>query len=65
MSRYVKSLVISFVSIYFILFLNAVHADSNDIVIVGGAGANCIEDPGCINRLHPDIPMAARADAGA
>jgi formamidase len=41
----------------------AVAADNN-IVVVGGEGADCIEDPGCVNRLHPDIPMAARARPG-
>lgn len=34
------------------------------VVTVGGEGRNCIEDPQCINRLHPDIPMAARAEPG-
>ncbi|HAJ76404.1 MAG TPA: acetamidase/formamidase family protein [Gammaproteobacteria bacterium] len=34
---------------------------AEDIVVVGGEGEDCIEDPGCVNRLHPDIPMAARA----
>ena len=33
-------------------------------VVVGGTGANCREDPGCFNRLHPDIPIAARAQPG-
>lgn len=33
-------------------------------VIVGGTGTNCLEDPGCFNRLHPDVPMAARARPG-
>ena len=33
-------------------------------VIVGGSGASCAEDPGCINRLHPEIPMAASANSG-
>ncbi|MDP6652267.1 MAG: acetamidase/formamidase family protein [Gammaproteobacteria bacterium] len=37
---------------------------AEDIVVVGGEGADCIEDPGCVNRLHPDIPMAARARPG-
>ena len=36
----------------------------NEIVIVGGTGRHCGEDPGCINRLHPQIPMAARAVPG-
>ena len=30
----------------------------------GGTGADCIEDPGCVNRLHPDIPMAVSAEPG-
>ena len=36
----------------------------DEIIIVGGTGENCIEDPGCINRLHPDIPMTHRANPG-
>ena len=36
----------------------------SDPVTVGTAGLTCNEDPGCINRLHPDIPMAARALPG-
>ena len=41
-----------------------VFSAGNEIVIVGGTGENCIEDPGCINRLHPDIPMIHRANPG-
>ncbi len=33
-------------------------------VVIGGSGATCADDPACINRLHPDIPMAASADPG-
>ena len=33
-------------------------------VTVGGGGEMCSEDPACINRMHPDIPMAARARPG-
>jgi formamidase len=40
----------------------AVAAD--EILVVGGEGRNCNEDPQCINRLHPEIPMAARAKPG-
>ena len=36
----------------------------SEIVVVGGTGRHCGEDPGCINRLHPQIPMAARAVPG-
>jgi len=32
-------------------------------VTVGGGG-RCAEDPACINRLHGEIPMMARADPG-
>ncbi len=39
-------------------------ASAADLVVVGGSGDSCLEDPGCINRLHPDIPMAARAAPG-
>ncbi len=39
-------------------------AAPSEIVVVGGEGADCLEDPGCINRLHPLIPMAARAAPG-
>jgi len=40
------------------------QAPASGIVVVGGEGRNCGEDPGCINRLHPAIPMAARAAPG-
>lgn len=33
-------------------------------VTVGSSGKTCNEDPGCFNRLHSDIPMAARAKPG-
>ncbi len=33
-------------------------------VTVGGNSEMCSEDSACINRLHPDIPMAARAKPG-
>ncbi len=33
-------------------------------IVLGGTGGSCAEDPACINRLHPDIPMVARADPG-
>jgi len=42
------------------LAMSAALAD----VTVGGSGASCAEDPACHNRLHPDIPMAARAEPG-
>ena len=33
-------------------------------VVVGDPVVSCAEDPACINRLHPDIPMVAAADPG-
>ncbi len=33
-------------------------------VTVGDRSVSCAEDPACINRLHPDIPMVAKADPG-
>jgi formamidase len=41
------------------------HGESGSaVLVVGGEGRNCNEDPHCINRLHPEIPMAARAVPG-
>ncbi len=33
-------------------------------IVLERSGSDCFEDPNCINRLHPDIPMAARAESG-
>jgi len=38
---------------------------SQQIVELGDNSANCLEDPHCINRLHPAIPMTVRAEPGA
>ncbi|MEM1111389.1 MAG: acetamidase/formamidase family protein [Pseudomonadota bacterium] len=35
-----------------------------EMVVVGGKGQNCREDPGCFNRMHPSIPAAAFAVPG-
>jgi len=35
-----------------------------DDLVVGDASVPCAEDPACMNRLHPDIPMVASADPG-
>ena len=52
--------------IYFSLFLlfygHAMPASAD--ISVGRSGVSCSEDDGCINRLHPDIPMVARARPG-
>ncbi len=47
------------------LFLSVVAAAAQEeILVLGGTGRHCGEDPHCINRLHPAIPMAARAQPG-
>ena len=33
-------------------------------VTVGDRSVGCLDDPACINRLHPNIPMVARAEPG-
>jgi formamidase len=46
------------------VFLMLLALPSSAAVIVGGSGSRCSEDPACINRLHPDIPMVAHVAAG-
>lgn len=47
------------------LLLTVVGASSAAAdITVGDRSVGCAEDPACINRLHPDIPMAARAELG-
>ncbi len=54
------------VAIAGIVALLATHGAvaQDDVVVLGGTGWHCGEDPECFNRLHPDIPMAARAQPG-
>ncbi len=46
------------------LFLFEAAVAQDDVLVLGGTGWHCGEDPDCFNRLHPDIPMAARARPG-
>lgn len=39
-------------------------ADAAAEITVGDRSVSCADDPACINRLHPDIPMVAKADPG-
>ena len=41
------------------------QARAQETVELGDRSANCHEDAACFNRLHPAIPMAARARPGA
>ena len=47
-----------------LLPLLAANVSARGDVTLGGSGVSCADDPACINRLHPDIPMAARAQPG-
>lgn len=38
--------------------------DAGADIVVGDLSVGCADDPACINRLHPDIPMIANADPG-
>jgi len=42
----------------------AVTTDAAAEVVVGDRSVGCAEDPACMNRLHPDIPMVASAEPG-
>ena len=42
----------------------AVFTDAAADIVVGDRRVSCAEDPACINRLHPDIPMVASAEPG-
>ena len=47
-----------------LLFVLILFADAAAEIVVGDRSVSCTEDPACINRLHPDIPMVAKADPG-
>src|SRR6056297_3087994 len=42
----------------------AIGTDASAEVVVGDRSVGCADDPACINRLHPDIPMVASAEPG-
>ena len=39
-------------------------AKAHNKVVIERSGATCADDPNCFNRLHPAIPMVARAKPG-
>ncbi|MDJ0701579.1 MAG: acetamidase/formamidase family protein [Woeseiaceae bacterium] len=47
-----------------LLFTLVSSADASAEITVGDRSVSCAEDPACINRLHPDIPMVTNADPG-
>ena len=50
------------IALLLVVTMSAAHAE--DLVEVGSKGVTCIEDTGCINRIHPNIPMIATARPG-
>ena len=44
--------------------LAAAAQAQDEVLIIGREGGQCAEDASCFNRLHPDIPMVARAAPG-
>ncbi len=49
---------------YGLLLALVMFADAAAEITVGDTSVSCADDPACINRLHPDIPMVAKADPG-
>lgn len=47
-----------------LLIITGPVAAASGIVVLGHPDRKCAEDPHCFNRLHPAIPMAARAEPG-
>ena len=47
-----------------LVFSLAMVGDAAAEIVVGDRSVSCAEDPACINRLHPEIPMVAKADPG-
>jgi len=47
-----------------LLLILIVSADAGADIVVGDRSVSCADDPACINRLHPDIPMIAKAAPG-
>lgn len=40
------------------------RAPETGVLVLERSGATCPDDPNCFNRLHPNIPMVARAHPG-
>jgi len=48
-----------------IIIVNHIEISAQQIIEIGDNSKNCLDDPHCINRLHPAIPMIARAKPGS
>ena len=47
-----------------LLFLTQTPEGAAADTMVGDLNVSCAEDPACVNRIHPDIPMVAEAELG-
>ncbi|HSH74217.1 MAG TPA: acetamidase/formamidase family protein, partial [Longimicrobiales bacterium] len=59
-----KSIAPSVVGLAALTLVLPAGAAAQGIVEVGDRTANCHEDAACFNRMHPAIPMVARARPG-
>jgi formamidase len=50
--------------LFLLIGLNQFSAQAQDVIKVGDNALNCLEDPNCINRLHPAITMTSLAKPG-
>ena len=48
-----------------IIIVNHIEISAQQIIEIGDNSTNCLNDPHCINRLHPAIPMIAKAKPGS
>lgn len=53
-----------FRELYGLLAMLALSTATSAELVLGDRSVPCAEDPACINRLHPAIPMVATADPG-
>ena len=68
--RFILNIILNFFSmkklpiLFLLISLNQFFAQAQDAIIVGDNSLNCLEDPNCINRLHPAITMTSAANPG-
>ncbi len=52
------------IAVFSLMALPSSALFASNPIIVGGEGKTCLEDSGCINRFHSDIPMTTKAKTG-
>ena len=60
-----RNLIGSCFLIVYLLAGSNFETKAQKIVEIGDNSLNCLDDPNCINRLHPAIPMTAKAKPGS